>query len=125
MELCRKSAGLFLTADANQSLYNRGFRWGNVHEQLQVKGRSRILRRNYRSTRQITAAARQIMENVPEIDRDVAAQEFVRNGLEPVILAASGGGDQASSIAGKIYESARTLRLPMNTAVDSALRRLR
>ena len=58
VELCRKPSGVFLTADANQSLYNRGFRWGNVHDQLQVKGRSRILRRNYRSTRQI-------MENDP------------------------------------------------------------
>ena len=50
-------SGLFLTADANHSLYNRGFRWSHVHEQLQVTGRTRILRRNYRSTRQIAHAA--------------------------------------------------------------------
>ena len=117
VELCRMPAGVFLTADANQSLYNRGFRWGNVHDQLQVKGRSRILRRNYRSTRQIAAAARQIMENVPEIDREVVMQEYVHSGLSPLIYAASGSGDQAAWIAARVFESARNLRLPLNAAV--------
>ncbi|HSM56978.1 MAG TPA: UvrD-helicase domain-containing protein, partial [Candidatus Sulfomarinibacteraceae bacterium] len=36
VELARDPAGLFLTADANQSLYNKGFRWNQVHDQLQI-----------------------------------------------------------------------------------------
>lgn len=42
VELARDPSGLFLTADANQSLYNRGFRWSHVHDRLQVVGRTRI-----------------------------------------------------------------------------------
>ncbi|MEZ4542203.1 MAG: UvrD-helicase domain-containing protein [Chloroflexota bacterium] len=57
VELCRDPGGVFLTADANQSLYNRGFRWRAVHTALAVSGRTRILRRNYRTARPIAAAA--------------------------------------------------------------------
>jgi mRNA-degrading endonuclease RelE of RelBE toxin-antitoxin system len=46
VELCRDPGGLFLTADASQSLYNRGFRWKDIHTELQVVGRTRILRKN-------------------------------------------------------------------------------
>ena len=116
VELCRNPAGVFLTADANQSLYNRGFRWGNVHEQLQVKGRSRILQRNYRSTRQIAAAAADVVAGVPEMDKESIEQEYVHTGLPPLVYAASGSKDQWRWIAGQIYESARELRLPVNAA---------
>ena len=112
----RPVRGSIWTADANQSLYNRGFRWGNVHEQMRVKGRSRILRRNYRSTRQIAAAAADIVAGVPEMDREAIEQEYVHSGLPPLIHAASSSTDQWRWIAQQIYESARRLRLPVNAA---------
>lgn len=117
MELCRDPNGVFLTADANQSIYNRGFRWAHVHDQLKVVGRSRILRRNYRSTRQIAIAARQIMSDVPETDKDVVTQEYVHSGSQPMIYAADGGRDQANWIVGRITEAVRKLRLPARAAV--------
>jgi superfamily I DNA/RNA helicase/mRNA-degrading endonuclease RelE of RelBE toxin-antitoxin system len=117
VELCREPAGVFLTADANQSLYNRGFRWQQVHESLNVKGRSRILRRNYRSTRSIAEAAAQILQGDPEYDPEAARQEFVHAGPPPVIYAAAGSEDQACWIAQQIYDAARELRLPLNAAV--------
>ncbi|MFN2136438.1 MAG: 3'-5' exonuclease, partial [Candidatus Promineifilaceae bacterium] len=116
VELCREPSGVFLTADANQSLYNRGFRWGSVHDQLQVKGRSRILGRNYRSTRQIAAAAGDIVAGVPEMDREAIEQEYVHSGLPPLVYAAAGSTDQWRWIAQQIFESARELRLPVNAA---------
>lgn len=116
VELCREPSGVFLTADANQSLYNRGFRWRNVHEALNVSGRSRILRRNYRSTRQIAAAAADIVANVPDMDEEVIEQDHIHTGLPPLIYAASGNKDQWRWIAQQIYESARELRLPVNAA---------
>ena len=66
VELCREPSGVFLTADANQSLYNRGFHWNRVHAALSVTGRTRLLGRNYRSTRQIAAAAAEIVAGVQE-----------------------------------------------------------
>jgi len=57
IELCASPKGIFLTADALQSLYNKGFAWKNVHSALNVIGRTRVLKRNYRTTRQIAEAA--------------------------------------------------------------------
>jgi superfamily I DNA/RNA helicase len=116
VELCRVPAGVFLTADANQSLYNRGFRWRNVHQGLNIQGRTRILKRNYRSTRQIAAAAGDIMRAMPDFDREVMAQETIHAGPVPVIYPAAGSEDQAQWISRQIYQAARQLRLPANAA---------
>lgn len=113
VELCRDPSGLFLTADANQSLYNRGFRWQSVHEQLKVTGRTRILRRNYRSTREIAEAAVEILE---ESDPEVVQQTFVHVGPPPVLYAADGTADQAGWLAKEIWQAAQDLRLPINAA---------
>ncbi|MCB8984476.1 MAG: UvrD-helicase domain-containing protein [Ardenticatenaceae bacterium] len=116
VELCRDPAGVFLTADANQSLYNRGFRWRSVHDRLNVQGRTRILPRNYRSTRQIAAAAAEIMAPLPDFDGEAMKQEYVHAGLLPVIYGAVGSEDQWRWIAQQIYQAARHLRLPVNAA---------
>jgi superfamily I DNA/RNA helicase/mRNA-degrading endonuclease RelE of RelBE toxin-antitoxin system len=116
VELCREPSGLFLTADANQSLYNKGFRWKNVHSQLNVAGRSRILRRNYRSTREIAEAAADLLAGEEEADAEAVRQEFMHRGDSPVVYAASNVDDQARWLAQQIYQAARELRLPINAA---------
>jgi superfamily I DNA/RNA helicase/mRNA-degrading endonuclease RelE of RelBE toxin-antitoxin system len=119
VELCRDPAGLFLTADANQSLYNHGFRWGNVHDQLKVVGRTRILRRNYRTTRQIAQAAAELLapgDPTAGKDDEALQQEYLHSGYRPVIFAAESTDDQARWLAEQIYQAARDLRLPINAA---------
>ncbi len=116
VELCREPAGVFLTADANQSLYNRGFRWNRVHESLAVAGRTRMLGRNYRSTRQIAAAAAEIIAG-PEADEESARQEYVHNGPRPVVYAAPHTSAMWRWIAEQIATAARRLRLPTGAAV--------
>jgi superfamily I DNA/RNA helicase/mRNA-degrading endonuclease RelE of RelBE toxin-antitoxin system len=116
IELCREPGGVFLTADANQSLYNQGFRWRAVHEGLNVSGRTRILHRNYRSTHQIAAAAAEIMSPTTEFDGESLGQEYIHAGPRPVLYAATGSEDQARWIAGQIIQAARQLRLPVNAA---------
>lgn len=118
VELCRDPAGLFLTADANQSLYNRGFRWNNVHQQLKVAGRTRILRRNYRSTQEIAVAAAELLTQTAAAEADVEAvqQSFVHLGPPPAIYAANGTADQARWLAQQIWQAAQDLRLPINAA---------
>lgn len=116
VELCQSPQGIFLTADANQSLYNRGFRWSQVHADLRVSGRTRILRRNYRSTRQIAEAAAEIMASVPDFDREAMVQEYVHVGKRPLLYGATGSQDQAQWIASQLMQAARDLRLPVNAA---------
>ena len=113
VELCRKPMGLFLTADANQSLYNRGFRWHDVHENLQVKGRTRILLRNYRSTQQIAQAATEIMA-VIDADMEALKQEFIHHGRLPQIYAAEGTDDQTRWLVENLWLACQELHLPIN-----------
>ncbi len=115
VELCRESGGVFLTADANQSLYNRGFRWNRVHASLQVAGRTRMLTRNYRSTRQIAVAAAETLAG-PDADEEAARQEYVHSGPRPVIYAAPNTTAMWRWIFERIVGAARELRLPANAA---------
>ena len=116
VELCQDPAGLFLTADANQSLYNRGFRWQSVHRQLRVTGRTRILRRNYRSTHQLAHAAAELLAGIKSADAEAMTQEFIHAGALPVICAAGSAADQARWMAAQIWRAAQELRLPLNAA---------
>lgn len=116
VELCRTPAGVFLTADANQSIYQRGFRWQDVHEGLRVAGRTRVLRRNYRTTQEIMGAASQVLTALDEADGEVTAQDYVHRGAPPAIYAADGAGDQARWLANQLVIAAKSLRLPINAA---------
>lgn len=119
VELCRDPSGLFLTADANQSLYNRSFRWQNVHDQLKVVGRTRILRRNYRTTKEIALAAAELMTNANNSqpsrgDAEALQQEYIHRGVRPTTYAADNVADQAHWLAKQFYHATRDLRLPIN-----------
>ena len=57
MKLCKTPDRLFITADANQSIYSSGFSWSDVHRSLKFQGRTSILHTNYRSTYEIGEAA--------------------------------------------------------------------
>ena len=113
VEMCESPAGVCIAADANQSLYNNGFRWNRVHEGLQVRGRTRILRRNYRTTAEISLAACDILQDG---DSEALTQEYVYSGDNPVAYAAKGASDQADWLAKQVYGAARALRLPINAA---------
>ena len=116
MELANDPAGVFLTADASQSLYNRGFAWKNVHKSLNVVGRTRILRRNYRTTRQIVEGAASLIRDTGAGDEEVLNQEYVHVGSKPVLYYAENTADQTRWIAENIRQAARELRLPPNAA---------
>ena len=114
IELCRNPRGLFLTADANQSIYNRGFRWQHVHQQLRIAGRTRILRRNYRNTLQIGRAAAELLAGPTRFDQPSLNQDFVLAGARPLMYAAADLADQARWLAEQIQSACRHLRLPLS-----------
>ena len=47
-------------ADASQTIYNRGFSWKDAG--IEAVGRTSILRKNFRNTRQVAAAAARLIE---------------------------------------------------------------
>ena len=122
VELCKNPEDLFLTADASQSLYNRGFRWKNVHDALQIVGRTRILRRNYRTTRQIAIAASNLMSGTGAGDPEALDQIFVHVGPKPQIFTTSQEEELFKSLAEWIRVETRNLKLPLGAAAILAPR---
>lgn len=107
--------GLYLTADASQSLYQRGFSWKQIHGDLSMRGRTALLRRNYRNTAQITAACAAILQGTGAGDDESVAQEpAAYQGPAPTLLLAPGGGDEADAIRDFFATAARELRLPIH-----------
>jgi superfamily I DNA/RNA helicase/mRNA-degrading endonuclease RelE of RelBE toxin-antitoxin system len=107
--------GLYLTADASQSLYQRGFSWKAIHGDLNVRGRSVLLRRNYRNTAEITAACASILHGTGAGDDESVAQESaIHHGHAPTILFTRGGESEATAIRDFFVAAARELRLPIH-----------
>lgn len=77
---------LTLLADPAQSIYYRGIPWKEAG--VNIQGRTRILAKNYRNTRQILEAARPIAEGCDDL---LQADEFIpptstdRKGPKPVL----------------------------------------
>jgi superfamily I DNA/RNA helicase/mRNA-degrading endonuclease RelE of RelBE toxin-antitoxin system len=113
-ELCKSPRGLFFTADANQSIYNRGFSWSKVHEFLDFRGRSTILHHNYRSTKQIAAACRGFL-GASELDAETLVTSSVHQGPKPQVFVTRSCQEQYEKIAEFLENSAHGLRLPVWT----------
>ncbi|MEI7769094.1 MAG: 3'-5' exonuclease [Chloroflexales bacterium] len=107
--------GIYLTADASQSLYQRGFSWKAIHSDLSVRGRSVLLRRNYRNTAEITAACAAILQGTGAGDDESVAQESAaHHGGAPTLRFARGGDGEATAIRDFFVAAARELRLPIH-----------
>lgn len=98
MKLAKDERNVFLTADRNQSIYTSGFSWKGVQESLNMRGRSTILRRNHRTTREIIDAIRPLLADYKRVDPETLLDtEFVRSGLRPELRFA--GGDEVGVVA--------------------------
>src|SRR5205814_103554 len=78
--------GLFLLADAAQSIYYRGIPWSEIG--LEIVGRSHRLTRNFRCTRQILTAAGSLLGHNPLLQRTgevVPPDSTDRQGPRPVV----------------------------------------
>ncbi|MGH2493410.1 MAG: UvrD-helicase domain-containing protein [Ktedonobacteraceae bacterium] len=74
---------LFITADANQSIYGGGFNWADVHQSLRFQGRTGILRANFRSTREIGEAAQSYLTTSGELETEQVQRLYVNSGTIP------------------------------------------
>ena len=83
MGLAKDKRNVFLTADRNQSIYNAGFSWRQVENALDFRGRSTILRRNYRSTREIVDAIQPLLVGDQQVDEDTRDANLARRGARP------------------------------------------
>lgn len=112
--LAKSPNRVFLTADADQSIYGSGFRWADVHESLKFQGRTGILRANFRSTREIGEAAREYLAD-GSLEEDPISAEYIHSGPLPVVRHVSGSADEGVLLARFFRDAARELRLPVWT----------
>lgn len=89
-ELCAHPGRLFLTADANQSIYGAGFRWKDVHADLRFQGRTGVLKANHRSTRENGEAAEHYLSAGGALDDRDRDPRYVHRGPLPVMRRANG-----------------------------------
>jgi superfamily I DNA/RNA helicase/mRNA-degrading endonuclease RelE of RelBE toxin-antitoxin system len=109
--LCRTPDRLFVTADANQSIYGSGFRWTDVHEDLRFQGRTGILRANHRSTREIGEAAHAYLRDGALDEEDDGERTYTQTGPLPAVRAVASAYDETQLLARFLREASRSFRL--------------
>lgn len=100
---------IFITADANQSIYGGSFRWADVHEDLKFTGHARILRINYRSTGEIGRAAHSYLGGSTLETPD--PPEYVKDGPLPVVRAVPDAFAEGELLVRFLPAAAREFRL--------------
>lgn len=108
-------SGVYFTADASQSLYQRGFSWKQVHGELKLAGRSLLLKRNYRNTQQITAACTNILANTEAGDAECLYQKpSPYKGDLPYLLLEDNNNKEIFAIKEFFLEAAQKYRIPLH-----------
>ncbi len=109
--LCKSSDRVFVTADPNQSIYGSGFQWSAVHSDLKFRGRTSVLRRNYRSTREIGLGATAYLKGNELDDEESTALEYVHTGPKPVLRLIEPGDDPLAATMDYIDGARRRNRI--------------
>lgn len=90
---------LLIVADSAQNIFRRQFSWSDAG--IKAKGRTRVLRTNYRNTREIlafaqcflTAGGSVVLDESPDVADDVSiipAEAAERSGPEPTVVIVDG-----------------------------------
>ncbi len=110
VKLCQAPNRLFITADANQSIYGSSFRWGDVHSDLQFVGRTGILRVNHRTTREINEAAHDYLQ-ISVLDDEASERQYINFGPPPAVRAVVDKTAESQLLAQFCRMAAREFRL--------------
>jgi len=86
-----KTRSLFITLDSSQNIYRRKVSWREIG--IDIVGRTRVLRANYRNTRPILSAAygmireldRDEVRPATEMDEHVVPEQAIRSGPAPTV----------------------------------------
>jgi len=109
-QLCCAPNRLFVTADANQSIYGSGFRWSDVHQDLKFTGRTGILRTNHRTTKEIDQAAHTYLAG-GILDDEPVQRSYIHSGPPPAVRAVTNRADEGELIKQFCQTAAHEFRL--------------
>jgi len=111
-QICCDPSRLFITADANQSIYGNSFRWSDVHQDLKFIGRTGILRVNHRTTREINEAAHDYLQ-ASILDEDAPDRQYIHTGPAPAVRAVADKQTEANLLAQFCRSATREFRVGM------------
>lgn len=109
---------LFLCADPNQGFMKRRLSWKSVG--LDVAGKTKRLRRSYRTTRAILQAANGVLAGLDSSDPDDFLQpdfSCMPAGLKPVLIYTGSTQDSMDRLANELSAVFADADLPLNTAL--------
>ena len=121
-ELAVSGEGICCAADGKQSLYSRNYTWTTAHPRLQFKGRTALLKRNYRSTAEIDRAAFDVL--TPEQGEELDTSVSIHTGPMPVLLRNVPIGEEGIWMARFIRQMSSHLRMKVNAAAVLTLTRI-
>lgn len=110
VQLCQATNRLFITADANQSIYGSSFRWSDVHSGLKFVGRTGILRTNHRTTAEIDSAAHDYLQ-ASLLEADSNQRQYINSGPPPAVRAVADTTTEGQLLAQFCRMAAREFRL--------------
>ena len=119
--LARDRSRIHVTADAGQSLYGNGFSWRGVHQELDMRGRAKVLRRDHRTTRQVHAATRDLARAM-DLTLEDDTEPGSRQGPVPIVRPL-GADAPYDDLAALIRAQCKEVRLPIGAAAVLAPRR--
>jgi superfamily I DNA/RNA helicase len=114
VRLCDKPNRIFITADANQSIYGSGFNWNDVHASLRFQGRTSILHANYRSTREIGEAAQSYLTE-GALDTEQVKRIYMNSGPAPAVREIHSGGEEVRLLSQFLPAAAREFKLAIGS----------
>ena len=112
LALVQDKSSVFMAADMSQTIYNHSFSYSKVHEDLDVSRRTRLLKRNYRTTEEIVRGALEVIENTDAGDTETLLQQCVKNGPKPVLYSHDASDSQLDFIVQYIRDNSRQMKLP-------------
>lgn len=98
LALAKEPSQAFVTADPNQTIYGANMPWKRISSDLNFRGRTRIFRRNYRTTHETWEAIRPILDGLETTDRDTLDDEPVFHGELPTIGHYCGAEDEVGML---------------------------
>ncbi len=114
LQLCKAPNRLFVTADANQSIYGSGFTWSDVHQSLKFQGRTSILHANYRSTREIGEAAQSYL-TAGALEPEILERHYINNGPMPDVRSVQSSHHEAQLLVSFFKKAMRSLSLALGS----------
>ena len=117
LALCKNPKNVYLTADMNQGIYGHGISWSSIDDALRfTTGRSQRLEKNYRSTKEIIQALKNIAQHIDQKDAETLDDHFVYTGEPPILKFYKDRAEEFQSTEDFIIDNCHKLNMGLGCA---------